>query len=91
MPGYVHDLDLVIADIGGLHLWWCGLGFALGFLHLHAFVMRERARLGLTARDGWSLSLLITGGVLVGGRAVEITFDEWAFYNIGRATGRDRR
>jgi len=79
-PGYVHDIDPVIADLGGLHLWWYGLGFALGFLHLHLFLMRDRQRLGLTTRDVWSLTLLITGGVLVGGRAIEIAFDEWSFY-----------
>jgi phosphatidylglycerol:prolipoprotein diacylglycerol transferase len=81
MPrGYVHDIDPVIADLGGVHLWWYGLGFALGFLHLHLFLMGDRHRLGLTARDVWSLTLLITTGVLLGGRAIEIGFDEWPFY-----------
>ena len=78
--GYVHHIDPVIADLGGLYLWWYGLGFALGFLHLHLFLMRDRRRVGLSARDVWSLTLLITAGVLLGGRAVEIAFDEWAFY-----------
>jgi phosphatidylglycerol:prolipoprotein diacylglycerol transferase len=81
MPqGYVHDIDPVIADLGGLHLWWYGLGFALGFLHLHLFLMRDRRRVGLSVRDVWSLTLLITAGVLLGGRAIEIAFDEWPFY-----------
>jgi phosphatidylglycerol---prolipoprotein diacylglyceryl transferase len=79
-PRYVHDIDPVVADIAGVHLWWYGLGFALGFLHLHRFVMRSRTRLGLSRRDVWSLSILITVGVLVGGRSVEIAFDEWPFY-----------
>ena len=77
---YVHDIDPVIADVAGVHLWWYGLGFALGFLHLHRFLMRDRVRLGLSQRDGWSLSILMTAGVLVGGRSVEIAFDEWPFY-----------
>jgi phosphatidylglycerol:prolipoprotein diacylglycerol transferase len=81
MPqGYVHDIDPVIADAGGLYLWWYGLGFALGFLHLFLFLRRDRHRLGLSARDVYSLSILISAGVLVGGRAIEISFDEWAFY-----------
>jgi phosphatidylglycerol:prolipoprotein diacylglycerol transferase len=77
---YVHDIDPVIADVAGLHLWWYGFGFALGFLQLHRFLVRDRARLGLSRRDAWSLSILIAAGVLVGGRAVEIAFDEWPFY-----------
>ncbi|MGE0360949.1 MAG: prolipoprotein diacylglyceryl transferase [Vicinamibacterales bacterium] len=81
MPGgYVHRLDPVLADVGGLHLWWYGAGFALGFLHLHRVVMREHARLGLSRRAAWSLSILMAVGVLVGGRAVQIAFDEWPFY-----------
>jgi phosphatidylglycerol:prolipoprotein diacylglycerol transferase len=81
MPqGYVHDIDPVIADLGGVHLWWYGLGFALGFLHLHLFLMRDRRRVQLSARDVWSLTLLITAGVLLGGRAIEVAFDEWPFY-----------
>ena len=77
---YVHDIDPVLADVAGVHLWWYGLGFALGFLHLHRFVMRRRGRLGLSRRDVWSFSILITAGVLLGGRSVEVAFDEWPFY-----------
>ncbi len=77
---YVHDIDPVLADIGGVHVWWYGLGFALGFFHLHRFLMRDRVRLGMSRRDAWSLSILMTVGILVGGRSVEIAFDEWPFY-----------
>jgi phosphatidylglycerol:prolipoprotein diacylglycerol transferase len=77
---YVHAIDPIVADVGGLHLWWYGLGFALGFLELHLFLGRGRAGLGLTQREAWSLSLFIVVGVLVGGRLVEISFDEWPFY-----------
>ena len=77
---YIHDLDPVVADVAGVHLWWYGLGFALGFLHINRFLMGDRARLGLSRRDVWSLSILIAVGTLVGGRAVEIAFDEWPFY-----------
>jgi len=81
MPGrYIHDIDPVLADVAGVHLWWYGLGFALGFLHINRFLMRDRARLGLSQRDVWSLSILIAVGTLVGGRTIEIAFDEWPFY-----------
>ncbi len=78
--GYVHDIDPVLADVAGVHLWWYGLGFAIGFLQIHRFLMRDRERLGLSRRDAWTLSVLMVIGVLVGGRSVEIAFDEWPFY-----------
>ena len=78
--GYVHDIDPVLADVGGLYLWWYGLGFAVGFLQMHRYLMADHARLGLSRRDVWTLSILIVVGVLVGGRGVEIAFDEWPFY-----------
>jgi phosphatidylglycerol:prolipoprotein diacylglycerol transferase len=80
MSGYVHDIDPVIADIAGVHLWWYGLGFALGFLQMHRFIVKERYRLALSAREAWVLSIVLVTGVLAGGRAVEVAFDEWPFY-----------
>lgn len=79
-PWYVHDIDPVLADVGGIYLWWYGLGFALGFLQLHRFAMRDRSRLRMSKRDVWSLAILLTVCIVGGGRAIEIAFDEWAFY-----------
>jgi phosphatidylglycerol---prolipoprotein diacylglyceryl transferase len=79
---YVHDIDPVLADIDGVHLWWYGLGFALGFLSVHRFLMRNRVPLGLSQRDVWALSILMTIGVLTGGRVLEVAFDEWPFYRM---------
>jgi phosphatidylglycerol:prolipoprotein diacylglycerol transferase len=42
--------------------------------------MRHRGALGLTAREAWSLTVLVVVCVLAGGRGVEIAFDEWGFY-----------
>jgi len=78
---YVHNIDPVLGQVGGLCLWWYGLGYTLGFLHLHLFLMRHRDRLGLTERGTYSLSLFIIVGVLIGGRFIEVVFDEWAFYS----------
>ena len=78
--GYVHDIDPVLADVAGVHLWWYGLGFALGFLQIHRFLVSGRARLSLSRRDAWTLSILMVVGVLVGGRSFAIAFDEWPFY-----------
>jgi len=77
---YVHRIDPVLADVGGVHLWWYGLGFALGFLEIFLYLKRHHRSLGLTARDTWTLTLFFVVCVLVGGRAVEVTFDEWPFY-----------
>ena len=77
---YTHRIDPILLDLGGIHLWWYGLGFALGFLELHLFLRGGHGRLRLSPREVWSLSLFVAVGVLVGGRAVEIAFDEWPFY-----------
>ena len=29
---YVHNIDPIIGQVGGLYLWWYGLGYTLGFL-----------------------------------------------------------
>ena len=77
---YVHQIDPILFDINGLYCWWYGLGFALGFLELHLFLRRGHDQLHLSLREVWSLSLFMAIGVLVGGRAVEVAFDEWPFY-----------
>jgi phosphatidylglycerol:prolipoprotein diacylglycerol transferase len=77
---WVHDIDPVIADVAGVHVWWYGLGFALGFLHLHVFLRRHRGELGLSPREVYSLTLAVVVGVLAGGRSIEVAFDEWPFY-----------
>lgn len=79
--GFVHHIDPVLFTVGGVHLWWYGAGFAAGFLTLHRFALRERARLGLTRNDVWALSLVMTIGTLAGGRLVQVLFDEWPFYS----------
>ena len=77
---YVHQIDPILFEINGLYCWWYGLGFAVGFLELHLFLRRGHEQLHLSLREVWSLSLFMAIGVLVGGRAVEIAFDEWPFY-----------
>jgi phosphatidylglycerol:prolipoprotein diacylglycerol transferase len=78
---YVHDIDPILGKLTGFYLWWYGLGYTLGFLHLHLFFLRRRSQLGLTHRQVYTLSLLIIFGVLIGGRGIEVAFDEWPFYS----------
>ena len=77
---YVHHIDPIIGTIFGVHLWWYGLSYTLGFLNAHLFINSRRCQLGLSARSGYNLSLLLAVGVLVGGRCAEVAFYEWPFY-----------
>lgn len=81
MGPYVHRIDPIIADVAGVHLWWYGLSYTLGFLQLFLYTRRHRAQLGLTLAEVYTLTLCLSVGVLVGGRAVEVCFDEWSFYS----------
>jgi phosphatidylglycerol:prolipoprotein diacylglycerol transferase len=78
---YFHRIDPIIAGIGGLYFWWYGLSYALGFLQTYLFAKRHRAELALTRSDTYVLTLMVGVGVLLGGRAVEVCFDEWGFYS----------
>jgi phosphatidylglycerol:prolipoprotein diacylglycerol transferase len=81
MPGpFVHRIDPVIVEIGGVYFWWYGLSYTLGFLELLLYLRRRRQLIGLTLAEVYSLALLFMVGVLAGGRAVEVAFDEWPFY-----------
>lgn len=77
---FVHDIDPIFAEIGGFYLWWYGasytFGFAAGFLWLRA----NRRQLDFSLGDVYRLSIYIAVGVLLGGRAVEVVFYEWAYY-----------
>ena len=80
MPGpWIHDIDPIIGTVFGVHLWWYGLSYALGFLNAHFFFMRRRVELGLSTREVYELSLLLSMGVLIGGRLIVVN-NEWAFY-----------
>lgn len=77
---YIHDIDPIIGTIFGVHLWWYGLSYTLGFFNAFSFIGKRRVRLGLTTLQVYDLAILIAVGVLVGGRLVEVTFYEWPFY-----------
>lgn len=77
---FTHEIDPILGEIGGMYLWWYGLSYTLGFLNIQLYLARHRGALGLTAREVYTLTLVFACGVLLGGRAVEVAFDEWAFY-----------
>lgn len=74
---YVHQIDPVLGTVGGVHLWWYGLSYALAFAAVLRFLLGRRTTLGLTRRDARALSLMFVIGLLLGGRAVQVGFDEW--------------
>lgn len=80
MSLFVHDLDPIIATVGGVHLWWYGLSYLLGFLQLHLYFRRRRTALDMTLTEVYALSLCLALCILAGGRIIEVTFDEWPFY-----------
>jgi phosphatidylglycerol:prolipoprotein diacylglycerol transferase len=80
-PGpYVHAIDPVLFQLGGVCLWWYGLSYTLGFLQTHLTLRRQRVALGLSPDEVYTLSLFFAVGVLAGGRFIEVAFDEWPFY-----------
>ena len=79
---YVHHIDPIIVTLVGVHLWWYGLSYSLGFLNAHSYLRRRREPLGFSLRSVYNLSLLLATGVLLGGRLVEVIFYEWPFYSI---------
>ena len=79
-PFLVHRIDPIIGTVFGLHMWWYGLSYTLGFLNAHLFLRRQRAQLGLSLRSVYSLTLCLALGVLAGGRALVVFNHEWTFY-----------
>ena len=78
--GFVHHIDPIIGTLGGVHLWWYGFIYIVGFLFLHVWLLRGRSRTGLSVGEVYSLSLNFALGVLACGRLVEVLFYEWAYY-----------
>jgi phosphatidylglycerol:prolipoprotein diacylglycerol transferase len=76
---FVHDIDPIIASVGGVPLWWYGLSYTLGFLNAYWSIRRRRVELGFSDRDTLDLVLLLAAGVLVGGRLV-VVYNERAFF-----------
>jgi phosphatidylglycerol:prolipoprotein diacylglycerol transferase len=80
---FVHRIDPIVGTIFGLHLWWYGLSYSLGFLNAHLFLRRHRRELGLSLRSVYNATLSLAVGVLLGGRALVIYY-EWPFYRTHR-------
>lgn len=81
MPGpFVHRIDPVIGEIAGLYFWWYGFSYTIGFLGIHFWLRRVKARLKLTLLEVYDLSIYLIVGVLLGGRLIELVLYEWSYY-----------
>lgn len=81
MPGpFVHTIDPILFELGGVYAWWYGLSYSLGFLGVAAYLRRNRRRLDMPLPDVYRLAALLAAGVLLGGRLVEVLLYEWAYY-----------
>ena len=77
---FVHRIDPLLADIGGVYLWFYGLSYSLGFISVFLWFKRVRHRFDFTIGAAYSLTICLALGVLAGGRVLEVFFYEWAFY-----------
>lgn len=81
MPdGFTHDFDPAIAQVFGLHLYWYGAVYTVGFLGIFGWFLRRRARLDLSVADVLDLSIALALGVLLGGRIFDILVYEFDYY-----------
>lgn len=80
MGPFIHDIDPIFGQIGGIYLWRYGLSYTLGFLALFHWLRTVRESIGLDVPQVYDLTIMIAAGVLIGGRTVEVVFYEWAYY-----------
>lgn len=78
--GFVHNIDPVIFSTSLIHLWWYGFCFFLGFITIFFFLKYKRREIGFSTQMVYDLTLLVSTGVLLGGRFIEVCFYEWPFY-----------
>lgn len=77
---FVHQIDPIIGDIGGIYLWWYGASYTFGFLGAFLWIRRVRVSLEFDRYAVYGLTILLASGVLLGGRFVEVAFYEWSYY-----------
>jgi len=76
----VMDMDPAFLRVGGFALYWYGAVYTFGFLGTLVWLLARRARLGLSRRDVFGLTVLVEIGVLVGGRIFDILVYEADWY-----------
>jgi phosphatidylglycerol:prolipoprotein diacylglycerol transferase len=77
---FIHDIDPVLADVGGLYLWYYGLFYSLGFLAIFLWLRIQRHRLRFSLADVYDLTIVASVSILIGGRLMAVVFYEWDYY-----------
>jgi phosphatidylglycerol:prolipoprotein diacylglycerol transferase len=78
--GFVHQMNPVLLELGPIRLWYYGLAYALGFLTVHVWILRQRVRLGWSREEVLDFSLLFTAGALLVGRAFHVVVYGWDYF-----------
>jgi phosphatidylglycerol---prolipoprotein diacylglyceryl transferase len=78
---FIHHIDPIIFEIGGVCIWWYGLSYALGYLETFLWLKRTRQRTGLTVSEAYTLTIVLALGLLIGARLVEVFFYEWPYFS----------
>lgn len=80
-PGpFVHAIDPVLFEAGGVYFWYYGLSYSVGFLGLFWWLRRQRRPLGLDRGQVYELAIAVAAGILLMGRVVEVLVYEWPHY-----------
>ncbi|MGI9525012.1 MAG: prolipoprotein diacylglyceryl transferase [Hyphomicrobiaceae bacterium] len=77
---FTHRIDPVLFRIGEIETYWYGLGYAVGFLGLHLWMMVRRRNLGWSAKEVYGFSILFAVCVLLGGRLFSVFFYHWEYF-----------
>ena len=78
---FIHNIDPIFAEIGGVYFWWYGFSYTFGFIVLFLWLRRNRTTLSMNMNEVYNLTILMAMGVLVGGRMIEVVFYEWSYYS----------
>lgn len=78
---FIHHIDPLILEIGGVCIWWYGLSYALGYLETFLWLKRTRQRTSLSVSEAYTLTIFLALGLLIGGRLVEVFFYEWPYFS----------
>lgn len=78
--GFKHEMSLEIGRFLGLPIYWYGAVYTIGFVGIFGWLMLRRDRLGWTRRDVAEFTILLSGGLLVGGRLFDIAVYELDYY-----------
>ncbi len=77
---FVHRIDPVMLELGGIRLWYYGLAYAAGFLGVYLWLGRRQPDLAWTHEEVYEGSLCLAVCALAVGHAFEVLVYEWPYY-----------